>query len=89
MTTDYLLPGYELVAARAQLSKSCSSPGGTDWSAGGGGRGGGGEGGWKGERRGGGFARYCMELDIVLDIASRNCTISSDETEAILIISTS
>ena len=52
MTTDYLLPGYELVAARAQLSKSCSSPGGTDWSAGGGGgRGGGGEGGWKGERR--------------------------------------
>ena len=45
MTTDYLLPGYELVAARAQLSKSCSSPGGTDWSAGGGGgRGGGGKG---------------------------------------------
>ena len=49
MTTDYLLPGYELVAARAQLSKSCSSPGGTDWSAGGGGgRGGGGKGAGKG-----------------------------------------
>ena len=69
MTTDYLLPGYELVAARAQLSKSCSSPGGTDWSAGGGGeRGGGG----KGERRRGGFARYCMELDIVLHISLAN-----------------